>query len=85
MKTWGHHSTGPGEIDQPHDISIGGSKNYVYVADRSNSRVQAFDQDGNFIAAWKQFGRPSAVYVSKDDTLYVSDSQSNSTTNPGYL
>src|SRR5579862_8855164 len=84
IKTWGHHGSGPGEFDQPHDISIGGSQNRVYVADRSNSRVQIFDQEGNFIAAWKQFGRPSAVYVSKDDTLYVSDSQSNSTVNPGY-
>src|ERR1035441_3222330 len=55
-----------------------------FVADRSNSRVQIFDQEGNFIAAWKQFGRPSAVYVSNDNTLYVSDSQSNSTVNPGY-
>ena len=85
IKAWGHHGAGPGEFDQPHDISIGGSQNHVYVADRSNSRVQIFDLDGNFIAAWHQFGRPSAVYVSKDDTLYVSDSQSNSTTNPGYL
>ena len=84
MKTWGHHGPGPGEFDQPHDISIGGSQGHVFVADRSNSRVQIFDQDGNFIAAWNQFGRPSAVYVSKDDTLYVSDSQSNSTVNPGY-
>jgi DNA-binding beta-propeller fold protein YncE len=85
IKTWGHHGAGPGEFDQPHDISIGGSQARVYVADRSNSRVQVFDQDGNFIAAWKQFGRPSAVYVAKDDTLYVSDSQSNSTVNPGML
>ena len=85
IKTWGHHGSGPGEFDQPHDISIGGSRNLIYVADRSNSRVQIFDQEGNFIAAWKQFGRPSAVYVSKDDTLYVSDSQSNSKVNPGYL
>jgi sugar lactone lactonase YvrE len=84
IKTWGHHGAGPGEFDQPHDISIGGSQGHVYVADRSNSRVQIFDQDGNFIAAWKQFGQPSAVYVSRDDTLYVSDSQSNSTVNPGY-
>jgi DNA-binding beta-propeller fold protein YncE len=84
IKTWGHHGSGPGEFDQPHDISIGGSQNRVYVADRSNNRVQIFDQDGNFIAAWTQFGRPSAVYVSKDDTLYVSDSQSNSKVNPGY-
>jgi hypothetical protein len=85
IKSWGHHGAGPGEFDQPHDISIGGSMGHVFVADRSNSRVQIFDQDGNFIAAWKQFGRPSAVYVAKDDTLYVSDSQSNSTVNPGYL
>jgi streptogramin lyase len=84
IKTWGHHGAGPGEFDQPHDISIGGSQGHVFVADRSNSRVQIFDQDGNFIAAWKQFGRPSAVFVGKDDTLYVSDSQSNSTVNPGY-
>jgi len=84
LKTWGHHGAGPGEFDQPHDISIGGSQGHVFVADRSNSRVEIFDQDGNFIAAWKQFGRPSAVYVSKDDTLYVSDSQSNSTVNPGH-
>ena len=85
IKTWGHHGSGPSEFDQPHDVSIGGSRNYVYVADRSNSRVQVFDQDGNFIAAWKQFGRPSAIYIAKDDTFYVTDSQSNSTTNPGYL
>jgi DNA-binding beta-propeller fold protein YncE len=84
LKTWGHHGSGPGEFDQPHDISIGGAQGYVFVADRSNSRVEIFDQDGNFIAAWKQFGRPSAVFVSKDDTLYVSDSQSNSKVNPGY-
>jgi hypothetical protein len=84
IKAWGRHGAGPGEFDQPHDISIGGSQGRVFVADRSNSRVQIFDQDGNFIAAWKQFGRPSAVFVAKDDTLYVSDSQSNSTVNPGY-
>ena len=84
LKSWGRHGAGPGEFDQPHDISIGGSQGHVFVADRSNSRVQVFDQDGNFIAAWTQFGRPSAVFVAKDDTLYVSDSQSNSTVNPGY-
>jgi hypothetical protein len=30
-----------------------------------------FDQDGNFIAAWTQFGQPSSVFVGKDDTIYV--------------
>ena len=85
IKTWGRTGSGPGEFDQPHDISIGGSRGRVFVADRSNNRVQIFDQDGNFIAAWRQFGRPSAVHVSADDTLYVSDSHSNSSVNPGYM
>lgn len=85
IKSWGGHGAGSGEFDQPHDISLGGSQGRLFVADRSNNRIQVFDQDGNFIVAWTQFGRPSAVYVSDDDLLYVSDSQSNATRNPGYL
>jgi DNA-binding beta-propeller fold protein YncE len=61
----------PGDFDEPHDIFIGGSQDRVYVADRKNNRIQVFDQEGNFIAAWKQFGQPSSVFVSKDDTIYV--------------
>ncbi len=41
------------------------------MADRQNNRVQVFDQDGNFIAAWKQFGQPSSVYVDGHDDLFV--------------
>ena len=71
IESWGHKGAGPGEFDEPHDIFIGGSQNRVYVADRRNRRIQVFDQEGNFIAAWKQFGQPSSVFVGKDDTIYV--------------
>jgi len=71
IKTWGHKGAAPGDFDEPHDIFLGGSQNRVYVADRRNSRIQVFDQDGNFIAAWRQFGQPSSVFVGKDDTIYV--------------
>ncbi len=84
VREWGGSGSAPGKFDQPHDISIGGSRGWVFVADRSNNRVQIFDQDGYFVGAWKQFGRPSAIHVSENDTLYVSDSQSNSKVNPGY-
>ena len=30
-----------------------------------------FDQDGNFIAASKQFGQPSSVYVDGNDNIYI--------------
>ena len=77
IKAWGRLGSGIGEIDEPHDICIGGSQNHVYVADRRNKRIQVFDQDGNFIAAWTQFGQPSSVFVGKDDTIYVGASFSD--------
>jgi sugar lactone lactonase YvrE len=56
----------------------------LFVADRENNRIQIFDQDGKFIAEWKQFGRPSGVWIDKNDTLYVADSQSSDKLNPGF-
>ena len=71
IKTWGRLGSEPGNFREPHDLYVGGSRGYVYVADRQNNRVQVFDQDGNFIAAWKQFGQPSSVYVDKKDNIYI--------------
>lgn len=85
IKSWGHKGSAPGEFDEPHDIFIGGSRGWVYVADRKNSRIELFDQDGKFIAAWKQFGQPSSVFVGKDDTIYVGASFPDSTAKKGEL
>ena len=71
IKTWGRLGSEPGNFREPHDLFVGGSKGYVYVADRQNNRVQVFDQDGTFIAAWTQFGQPSSVYVDERDNIYV--------------
>jgi hypothetical protein len=49
-------------------------------------RIQIFDQDGTFLAEWRQFSRPSGLYI-RDDMLYVSDSESNgfpSAAHPGW-
>jgi hypothetical protein len=35
-------------------------------------------------ADWKLFGRPSSVYIDKNDTIYVADSQSDDKTNPDF-
>ena len=71
IKAWGRLGSAPGEFDEPHDIFVGGSRGWVYVADRRNKRVQVFDQNGQFVAAWTQFGQPSSVFVGNDDTIYV--------------
>ena len=83
IKAWGKLGAGPGEFNVPHSIAMD-SRGRIFVADRSNSRLQIFDQDGKFIDQWKQFGRPSGVYIDRNDTMYVADSQSNATQNPGY-
>lgn len=71
VKAWGRLGPEPGNFQDPHDLDVGGSRGYVYVADRQNNRIQVFDQDGTFIAAWKQFGQPSSVFVDKNDNIYV--------------
>jgi len=82
IKAWGKKGAGPGEFDTLHRLAMD-SKGRLFVADRGNNRIQIFDQDGNFIAQWHQFGRPSGIFISKDDTLYSVDSQSDEMTNPG--
>jgi sugar lactone lactonase YvrE len=83
IKAWGSKGTAPGQFDTPHMMAMD-SAGRLFVADRVNNRIQIFDQDGQFLDEWKQFGRPSGVYISKNDTIYVSDSQSDAKTNPGF-
>jgi len=77
IKEWGKLGAGPGEFDQPHALAID-SHNRLLVGDRNNNRVQIFDLDGNFIQQLHQFSRPSGIWLTKDDTLYVADSESES-------
>jgi DNA-binding beta-propeller fold protein YncE len=83
VKAWGKNGSGPGEFNVPHSIAMD-SRGRIFVADRANNRIQIFDQDGRFLDQWKQFGRPSGVYIDRNDMVYVADSQSNKTTNPGF-
>ena len=71
VKEWGRMGSEPGNFREPHDLYVGGSKGYVYVADRQNNRIQVFDQEGTFVAAWPQFGQPSSVFVDRDDNIFV--------------
>jgi DNA-binding beta-propeller fold protein YncE len=83
IKTWGKEGKAPGEFDVPHGLAMD-SQGRLFVADRANNRIQIFDQDGKFLAEWKQFGRPSGVFIDKSDNIYVADSQSSEKTNPGF-
>jgi len=75
VKTWGRKGMGAAEFDVPHALAFD-SRGRLFVGDRQNNRIQIFDQEGRFIAQWFQFGRPSGMYIDKNDTLYVADSES---------
>ena len=75
IKEWGTKGSGPGQISEPHTIAID-SQGRLFVGDRENNRIQIFDQEGTFIAEWRQFGRPSGITITADDTIYVTDSES---------
>ena len=75
LKEWGRKGSGPGEFSEPHTIAMD-SRGRLFVGDRENNRIQIFDQDGKLLDVWHQFGRPSGISITKDDTIYVTDSES---------
>jgi hypothetical protein len=75
IKTWGKKGMGPGEFDVIHTLAFD-SRGRLFVGDRQNNRIQIFDQSGKFITQWFQFGRPSGMYIDKNDVIYVADSES---------
>jgi DNA-binding beta-propeller fold protein YncE len=75
VQEWGRKGTGGGELSEPHTIAMD-SRGRLFVGDRENNRIQIFDQDGTVLDEWRQFGRPSGIVITSDDTIYVADSES---------
>ena len=87
IEAWGRPGTGPGEFDNPHSLALD-SAGRIFVGDRTNNRIQILSPRGEFIAEWRQFGRPSGVRI-HNDILYVADSESRTAPgqyghNPGF-
>jgi len=62
VKVWGSSGTGPGQFQIPHGIATTG--NVIFVADRTNARIQRFDLDGRYLGEWTTLGRPYALKIS---------------------
>jgi DNA-binding beta-propeller fold protein YncE len=76
METWGELGYGPGQFRDPHALAMD-SQGRIFVGDRYNNRIQIFDQEGEFLAIWTQFGRPSGIFIDDNDVIYVADSESS--------
>jgi DNA-binding beta-propeller fold protein YncE len=83
IKSWGKTGYAPGEFRTLHAIAID-SRGRVFVADRSNNRIQIFDPEGKHLSTWLQFGTPSGIAFDDKDQIYVADSESDAINNPGW-
>jgi DNA-binding beta-propeller fold protein YncE len=77
VRRFGRHGTGPGEFREPRGTHVDAATDSVYVADYRNARVQRFDLDGRFLAAWAGpdgLDRPIAVAVHpRTGQVYVAE------------
>ena len=76
IDAWGQRGSSPGEFSGPHALAFD-SQGRLFVADRSNNRVQIFDENMQIVDEWRHFGRPSGLAILADDRLFVADSESN--------
>jgi sugar lactone lactonase YvrE len=72
IKAWGSLGSRPGQFRNPHAL-VFDSKGRLLVADRVNGRIQIFDQNGKWLTEYRQFNHPSGLFITKDDTLYATD------------
>ena len=81
-------SFGNGMFVQPHSLHFDRDGNlWALDGDSKGGKgshwIEIFDQNGKYLDEWKQFGRPTGLFVAPDNTLYVADDESNDQRNPG--
>jgi NHL repeat len=76
LKSVGSKGSAQGQLNLPHTMAMD-AKGNVYVGDRSNSRIQVFDNDLNFKAIYDQVGAPWAMCITPGPHQYLYSSNSS--------
>ena len=76
VKSWGTPGNGAGQFHLPHSIAYD-DDGKLYVADRSNKRIQIFTPDGDYLGQWTGMGGPT---TSRAARTAISTSPSRKTT-----
>ena len=75
LKTsWGAPGNGEGQFHLPHSIAFD-DDGKLYVADRSNKRVQIFSPEGDFLGQWTGMGGPNDITRGKDGNFYIAEQE----------
>ncbi len=67
---WGELGTGPGQFDLVHGVAVD-REHRVYVADRTNNRIQVFTENGKFIEQWADITDPVGIFIDERDAVWV--------------
>ena len=78
ITTWGSRGTAPGQFNTLHSIATDAAGN-VYVGDRTNRRIQVFDNNGTFKTQYLNVGAPWALCITPGPHQYLYSSNSNGT------
>jgi DNA-binding beta-propeller fold protein YncE len=72
LMSWGSKGNGPGQFSGLHGIEVDRNRR-VYVADRGNSRIQVFDENGKHLDTWPGIRFPDHITVTPDQQVWVND------------
>ena len=72
--SWGEPGSGPGQFHLPHSIAYD-DDGKLYVADRSNKRIQIFTPDGQFLGQWTGMGGPNDITRGRDGNWYIAEQE----------
>ena len=72
LAAWGSRGNGQGLLSGVHGIAVDRDRR-VYVADRTNHRIQVFDENGKYLDMWPNLRQPNDVFVSADQHIWVVD------------
>ncbi len=70
LSEFGTCGDGPGEFDTVHGLAID-RDHRIYVVDRSNDRIQVFEEDGTFVAEWPDIASPTGIWVDESNSVWV--------------
>lgn len=79
IREWGAKGSSEGQFNLPHGIALD-TQGRIIVCDRENERLQLFDTQGTFIAAWKgpHIGKPYGIATAPDGHVLIIDGGSPS-------
>src|ERR1700739_1534842 len=82
VASWGALGNGEGQSHLPHSIAFD-DDGKLYVADRSNKRIQIFTPEGEFLGQWTGMGGPNDITRGKDGNFYIAEQEDDG--KPAYV